>query len=57
VFLKSRGLKVMRFHANDVLSQTDAVIEAIWNVSYDRPLTPTPLPQGKGLYSASPWSR
>lgn len=49
VFPKSHGLKVMRFHANAVLSQTGAVIEAIWNVAHGRPLTPSPLPQGEGL--------
>ena len=39
----------MRFWNNDVLTRTDAVIEAIWNAVGDRTLTPTPLPRGDGL--------
>lgn len=52
-FLESRGLSIMRFHANDVLSQTGAVVEAILNFSPGRPLTPTPLPRGEGLEASS----
>jgi len=36
---------------NDVLLNTEAVVEAIWNVVGDRTLTPTPLPEGEGFQS------
>src|SRR5687767_4594754 len=48
-FLEVNGYKVLRFWNNDVLLQTDAVIEATWNAVGHRPLTPTPLPEGEGL--------
>jgi very-short-patch-repair endonuclease len=48
-FLESRDLTVLRFWDNDVLMQTEAVIEAIFNIVGPRPLTPTPLPMGEGL--------
>jgi very-short-patch-repair endonuclease len=48
-FLESRGLAVLRFNANDVILQTDAVLQAILNIANVPPLTPTPLPAGEGL--------
>lgn len=48
-FLESRGLMVLRFWDNDVLQQTDAVLEAILSAAENRTLTPTPLPVGEGL--------
>lgn len=48
-FLEARGLTVLRFWDNDVLTQTEAVVEAIFNAVTHRPLTPTPLPLGEGL--------
>ncbi|MFD0738934.1 endonuclease domain-containing protein [Lysobacter koreensis] len=48
-FLEARGLKVLRFWDNDVLMQTQAVFEAIFNAVAHRTLTPTPLPVGEGL--------
>ena len=48
-FLESRGLMVLRFWDNDVLQQTDAVLEAILSAAENRTLTPTPLPAGEGL--------
>lgn len=48
-FLESHGLTVLRFWDNDVLLQTDAVLEAILNALPGLPLTPTPLPEGEGL--------
>ena len=48
-FLRSHGIAILRFHSNDVLQQTDAVIEAIWNHLHHATLTPTPLPAGEGL--------
>ncbi|HET6805862.1 MAG TPA: DUF559 domain-containing protein [Frateuria sp.] len=50
-FLEARGLKVLRFWDNDVLQQTDAVLEVILGAAHDRTLTPTPLPEGEGLKS------
>ena len=47
--LEARGLRVSRFWNNDVLSNTEAVLEAILNALQARPLTPTPLPSGEGL--------
>jgi very-short-patch-repair endonuclease len=47
-FLESKGLTVLRFWDNEVLAQTEAVLEAIWNAVGPRPLTPTPLPMGEG---------
>ena len=48
-FLEAAGLIVLRFWDNEVLTQTDAVVQAIWNVVAQSPLTPTPLPPGEGL--------
>jgi len=48
-FLRSRGWAIVRFHSNEVLQYTDAVIEAIWNHLHAPTLTPTPLPEGEGL--------
>ncbi|HEY0503288.1 MAG TPA: endonuclease domain-containing protein [Lysobacter sp.] len=47
--LRSQGLRLLRFHSNEVLQYTDAVIEAIWNHLRAPTLTPTPLPEGEGL--------
>jgi very-short-patch-repair endonuclease len=43
-FLLNLGLRVLRFWDNEVLQQTDAVLEAILRAVHDRTLTPTPLP-------------
>jgi len=43
-FLTQQGIHVIRFWNNEVLQQTDAVLESLWNT-----LTPTPLPEGEGL--------
>jgi very-short-patch-repair endonuclease len=48
-FLEAQGLTVLRFWDNDVLVNTDAVLDAIWAVIARRTLTPTPLPVGEGL--------
>jgi very-short-patch-repair endonuclease len=48
-FLESAGLVVLRFWDNDVLLNTDGVLDAIWNHTTHRTLTPTPLPEGEGL--------
>ncbi|MBD8873346.1 DUF559 domain-containing protein [Rhodanobacter sp. DHB23] len=48
-FLESCGLMVLRYWDNDVLQQTEAVLEAILGIAENRTLTPTPLPEGEGL--------
>ncbi len=47
--LNAQGLKVLRFRDNEVLTQTDAVVEAILSAVENRTPTPTPLPAGEGL--------
>ena len=44
-FLNEQGIRVIRFWNNQVLQETDSVLEALWNA-----LTPTPLPEGEGLW-------
>jgi very-short-patch-repair endonuclease len=48
-FLEAQGLRVLRFWDDDVLRNTDAVLEAILSAVGDRTLSPTPLPMGEGL--------
>jgi len=48
-FLQAQGIKLLRFWDNDVLNNTDAVLEAIFASIQLRTLTPTPLPRGEGL--------
>ncbi|MEI7037907.1 endonuclease domain-containing protein [Fulvimonas yonginensis] len=48
-FLEAKGLRVLRFWNNEILQQTDAVLEVILRTAHDRTLTPTPLPEGEGL--------
>ncbi len=48
-YLESQGWCLLRFWDNDVLRETDAVLDAIWNAVSNRTLSPTPLPAGEGL--------
>jgi very-short-patch-repair endonuclease len=48
-FIESRGIEVLRFWDNDVLSRTEQVLESILMAIQARTLTPTPLPAGEGL--------
>jgi len=45
-FLNEQGIRVIRFWNNQVLQETDSVLQALWNA-----LTPTPLPEGEGLWT------
>jgi type I restriction enzyme R subunit len=44
-FLESQGIRVLRFWNNDVLQNTEAVLEVIYNQLLPHP---NPLPQGEG---------
>jgi very-short-patch-repair endonuclease len=48
-YLQSKGFSVLRFWNNEVLTQTEAVVEAIFNTASASPLTPNPLPVGERL--------
>ncbi|MFC5581795.1 endonuclease domain-containing protein [Rhodanobacter terrae] len=48
-YLESFGIKVLRYWDNEVLQQTEAVLESILSAGENRTLTPTPLPAGEGL--------
>jgi very-short-patch-repair endonuclease len=47
-YLESLGMKILRFWDNEVLQQTNAVLEAILNTLEHRTLTPNPSPDGRG---------
>ena len=48
--LESRGWHVLRYWDNDVLSNTDAVLEAIWSVTAGPNPHPHPSPDGRGAF-------
>ncbi len=53
-WLQEQGFTVLRFWNDDVLKNTDAVLEMIWRAVADAcPLSPTPLPQGERGSSGS----
>jgi very-short-patch-repair endonuclease len=47
--LQRQGLFVLRFWDNQVLQETEAVLEAILDFAQGRTLSPTPLPLVEGL--------
>ena len=51
-YLRARGIEVLRFWNDDVLRETEAVLEAIYRAIEARrdgaPSPPTPLPRGEG---------
>jgi very-short-patch-repair endonuclease len=51
-YLESQGWQVIRFWDNDVLLATEAVVEAIWNVTVEPYPHPNPSPEGRGAQSA-----
>ncbi len=46
--LEARGWRILRFWDHDVLQQTEAVIEAIWNDIGKPDPHPNPSPNGRG---------
>jgi very-short-patch-repair endonuclease len=46
--LQRLGLKVVRYWDNEVLQQTEAVLNDILRAAEERTLTPAPLPEGEG---------
>jgi len=47
--INGKGIQILRFWDNDVLTRTEAVLETIFKALRDPNLTPTPLPAGEGL--------
>lgn len=48
--LSSQGIRTLRFWNNQVLNETENVLEVVWQALMDSSaLTPTPLPEGEGL--------
>ncbi|MDZ7337192.1 MAG: restriction endonuclease subunit S [candidate division KSB1 bacterium] len=52
-FLEGKGLRLLRFWDNEVLRETEAVLQAIYEAIEERrrelaPSPPTPLPEGEG---------
>jgi very-short-patch-repair endonuclease len=47
--LNRQGLLIVRFWDNQVLLETEAVLEAILNLARNRTLSPPPPPAGEGL--------
>jgi very-short-patch-repair endonuclease len=48
--LEAQGWRLLRFWDNDVLNQTDAVLEAIWNIVESADPHPNPSPGGRGAF-------
>lgn len=47
--LHAQGIHTLRFWNNQVLSETEGVLEAVWQALHDAaPSPPPPLPQGEG---------
>jgi len=47
--IERQGFHILRFWDNQVLQETESVLEAILDFAQERTLTPAPLPQGEGL--------
>jgi very-short-patch-repair endonuclease len=48
-FLEKQGLRVIRFWNNEVLKETEVVLEKIWR-ELNQPSPLTPLPEGEGIF-------
>jgi methylmalonyl-CoA mutase cobalamin-binding domain/chain len=51
--LREEGIRVLRFWNNDVLNQTEVVLDEIWRALEDS-LTPGPSPEGGGVQESRP---
>jgi len=48
-FLQEQGIRTLRFWSNQVFTETESVLEAIWRALHDESaLTPGPSPRGRG---------
>ena len=54
--LEAEGFRVLRFWNNEVLKNTNAVLQEIWNVLTGS-LSPSPSPSGRGERPPSPLGR
>ena len=52
-YLEGQGWRILRFWDHDVLQQTEAVIEAIWNDAGKPDPHPNPSPDGRGAQAQS----
>ena len=51
-FLREQGIRVVRYWNHDVLTETDSMLESLWQeVLPESPSPQTPLPAGEGLSS------
>jgi very-short-patch-repair endonuclease len=50
-FLQAKGFRVLRFWDNEVLLQTESVLEVIWRATEMPPSCPSPAKRGKGRSS------
>jgi very-short-patch-repair endonuclease len=50
--IESSGLLILRFWNDQVLRETDAVLEVIFRAWQERTLSPVPLPLGEGIQKA-----
>ncbi|MDD5390362.1 MAG: HsdR family type I site-specific deoxyribonuclease [Gallionellaceae bacterium] len=53
-FLSRQGIRVLRFWNNDVLQNTEAVLEAVWRALEKLPSSPALLPGGEGRKALTP---
>jgi very-short-patch-repair endonuclease len=53
-WLEREGFRVLRFWNHDILQNTQAVLDAIWNALRAEPSPPAPLPQGERGARQSP---
>jgi len=54
--LEAEGIRVLRFWNNEVLKNTTAVLQEIWNALHES-LSPNPSPSGRGERHPSPLGR
>ena len=56
--LAEKGIRLLRFWNNDVLTNTESVLEEIWNAMNEKTPSPqTPLPEGEGFISIDDFAK